>query len=98
MSICILYGVGPGLGHSLAKAFLPSHHVALVSRSKANLEPLVQRLRDECKGGNGNQVEAFESGLGEEGMKKVLEAVEGKFAGARWSVGVWNAATVRFLS
>jgi NAD(P)-dependent dehydrogenase (short-subunit alcohol dehydrogenase family) len=51
--LAIVFGVGPGLGHSLARKLLASGaHVALISRRLENLSPLARELVEEGYGDN----------------------------------------------
>ena len=91
--LLILYGAGPGLGLSIAKAFHPSHALALLSRSLSNLKPLVQELEVD-----GAEVKAYESEATEEGLKKAFEQIGKDWKGRRVEVGVWNASVVSWAS
>ena len=85
--LAIIYGVGPGLGLSLASAFLPTHSLAIVSRSLSRLEPLVDELKKQ-----GGDVKAFASDSSEEGLKSAFDKIKAEFQGREVSVGCWNAS------
>jgi NAD(P)-dependent dehydrogenase (short-subunit alcohol dehydrogenase family) len=90
-SIAILYGVGPGLGLALARAFAPTHTLALLSRTRANIEPLVDQLKGE---NSAFRVHAFESDPTEESLKKAVEEIGKVLGGGKVDLGIWNASAV----
>lgn len=85
--LAIIYGVGPGLGLSLAKAFAPTHSLAILSRSLSNLEPLVKELEKE-----GGDVKAFASDVSDAGLKDAFARIQKEFGGREVDVGVWNGS------
>jgi NAD(P)-dependent dehydrogenase (short-subunit alcohol dehydrogenase family) len=85
--LAIIYGVGPGLGLSLAKAFSSTHSLAIMSRSLSNLQPFVDELTK-----SGAEVKAFASEATEEGLTSAFAKIKKDFGGREVSVGVWNGS------
>lgn len=90
LPIAIIYGVGkkPGLGHSLAKAFMRTHRVAIVSRSVSKLQPIAKELQD-----LGGDVKAFGAEATPEGIAQAFSEIEEAFGDRKVTLGIWNAAT-----
>ena len=85
--LAIIYGVGPGLGLSLARSFLPTHSLAIMSRSLSNLEPFVDELTKQ-----GGDVKAFASDATEKGLTEAFDKIQKDFGGRKVEVGCWNGS------
>jgi short-subunit dehydrogenase len=86
--LAIIYGVGPLLGLSLAKAFAPSHSLAIISRTLSHLTPLVQTLEKEVEG---VEVRAFEADTDRGSLERAFGKIREEFRERRVDVGIWNA-------
>lgn len=98
--IVVILGAGPGLGFSAAKKFAEQGHpVALLSRSKSNLEPLTSQINGQGSTNYGKARAYSVDAQDEQVIRKTIKQIATDFEsgsvgeqhkGARVHTGIFN--------
>lgn len=98
--IVVVLGAGPGLGFSAAKKFAEQGHpVALLSRSKDNLEPLASQINAQNNGKYGKALTYAVNAQDEPSIRAAIQQISSDFAsgkggsqhqGAHIHTGIFN--------
>lgn len=98
--IVVVLGAGPGLGFSAAKKFAEQGHpVALLSRSKDNLEPLASQINAQSSANYGKALAYAVNAQDEPSIRATIKQIASDFEsgkagaqhqGARIHTGIFN--------
>lgn len=86
MKISIVAGIGPGTGASVAYRFAKAYPVALLARSKENLDPVVQAIEKQ----GGKAIGYITDVSDEANMTSTFEKINSDFPDAAIAAAVYN--------
>lgn len=90
-SVCIIAGIGPGTGASVARRFAKSYPVALLSRTEASYKPLVDEINK-----SGGKAAGFSTDVSDaKSVKDAFEDIKKTFGGSgelSCAAAVFNAS------